>query len=154
MDSPAQPWYKRAFTAWMFAASMAGYLFTVTAIPVIALFIGRGIRDFASLSFACFPLALAGLVFALLALLSPSLVAGNRLQFPLNFTLPTVYCSLVFLSTLLMANVRPPIALIGESPRIDQVWDRPDFLVGAWVVQVVCLSLSSLVSNRQAEDPS
>jgi hypothetical protein len=103
------------------------------------------------MSFACFPLAVAGLILAVLAFFVPSLVAGNRLQFPLNFTLPTVYCGLVLLSTQLMANVRPPIALIGESPRIDQVWARPDILGTAWLVQIVCMSFSTVIGNRKQE---
>ena len=152
MDSPVQPWFKRAIAAWVFAASTAGFLFIVTFVPFVALLYAKGVRGIESYSFSCFPLAMAGLLFAVTAFLVPSLVAGNKTLFPLNFTLPTVYCALVLLSSQFMATVSPPIALIGESARIDQVWTRPDFLAAAWIVQVACMSFSTVRASRKPVD--
>ena len=149
MSSPVQPWYKRALAASMFAASTGGYLFTVTAVPLVAFLFGRGARDYILFSFACFPLAIAGVGLSVVGLLLPSIVAESKLQFPLNLTLPSIYCSLILLSSYVMANVRPSIALIGESPRTDQVWRRPDFLATAWLVQIVCMTFSIMMTNRK-----
>ena len=149
MDSPAQPWYKRALAAWAFGASVSGFLFAVTAVPVCYLLYKQGQKSMAVYSFTCFPLASAGLLLTVLAVFVPSLVAGNSVRFPLNLTLPSLYSGLVALSSLLMANFLPSIALLGDSPRTDQVWGRADFLGTAWLVQVGSLSLWAMIAGRK-----
>lgn len=148
MSAPVQPWYKRAIAAWVFGASTAGYLFIVTLVPFVGLLYGRGVQSLPSYSFACFPLAAGGMALSVLTFLVPALVSGTKLQFPLNFTLPAVYCGLIFVSSQFMGDIRPSIALLGESSRLDQVWSRPDFLVSAFLVQVVCLTFSMYFSSR------
>ena len=149
MDSPAQPWYKRVLAAWAFSASVSGLLFAVTALPCINLLYKQGQTSMAAYSFACFPLASAGLLLTVLAVLVPSLVNGNAMRFPLNLTLPSLYSGLVALSSLLMANFMPSIALLGDTPRTDQLWGRTDFLGTAWFVQVACTSSWAAISDRK-----
>lgn len=151
MESPAQPWFKRAIAAWAFAANFTGFLFAVTAVPFFALLFAHGLRSPAGYSFACFPLASAGLLMTVLAFFVPALVAGQKVRFPLNLTLPSLYSGLVALSSLLMANFRPSIALLGESPRTDQFWSRADFLGTAWVIQVACMTLWAVSNGRKGE---
>jgi hypothetical protein len=84
--------------------------------------------------------AAASLLLLFVALVVPGLYAVKRLQFPLNFTLPLVHGSLVYmLATLTRSSFgleKPPTPLI---PAL--LWADARFLAPAILGQIVVLSL-------------
>lgn len=135
--------------SFLFGLNTASQLFTVTAVPFVLFLLANGVRALPAFVIGCFPVAAAAVVFAIVTLLVPGLVAGNKLRFPLNLTLPVVYVGLILVMSEVMATLRTPVALLGEEPRIDQFWSMPLVLVLTFVVQVVALTVSASLAGRK-----
>lgn len=143
MVSKRLAWIRRAVAAFVFGLNTASLLF-VSATLFFALWLfSNGARELSPFVLGCFPSAAATICLAGLSFLLPNLVGGLDFRFPLNLTLPTVFCGLTVLMSRLMATLRPPLALIGEAPRVDQVWNNPTFLFICWLGQVAVMTVAA-----------
>lgn len=149
MQPARVPWWKRSLVGLTRGSNVGSLLFALTAAPLCAWLYGRGVRDLFVFSLACLPFALSVLLFVVVCALVPALIDGRSTGFPLNVTLPLVYCSFVFVVAQVLATLRPPIALIGEEPRVDQLAGRPDLLGIGFVLQFVGLTLSAGLSREK-----
>lgn len=98
--------------------------------------------------------AAAALLFALITSFVPSLVAGGRLRFPLNFTLPLVYTALLALAVALIArlgsNAAVSLTKMPAELRNLHVWAEERTLGFSLVAQVIALSaLAAFNSGRK-----
>lgn len=114
---------------------------------VISLFL-HGVRDFTALIVATSLPAAASLLLLVASLFAPGIYAVRRLSFPLNFTLPLIHGSLVFMLAELTKGSfgmeAPPKALL---PAL--AWDNLPFLLLAVVFQVVLLSALTAIKGPE-----
>jgi hypothetical protein len=98
----------------------------------------------------CLP-AIAGVAMILLCLIFPGLIAPGKHATPLQFTLPIVFTSIVFVSGLLMTTEESPIVM----PRVFQalaVWRLPSELLAVIVIQSIWLSI--VVAKERDRPPA
>jgi Na+/citrate or Na+/malate symporter len=73
----------------------------------------------------------------------------QSLGFPLNFTLPLIFCSLLPVASVLIATPERGLLAIQESFAYALVWQRPLNLAVAFIGQVTALSLFAVLSRRR-----
>jgi hypothetical protein len=116
---------------------------------VISLFI-HGVHDIIALIVATSLPAAASLLLLISSLLVPGIYATRRLAFPLNFTLPLIHGSMIFMLAELTKGSfgmeLPPKAL---QPAL--AWDNLPFLLLAVLFQV--LLLTALAALKGPERP-
>ena len=147
------PWTKRAFESLTFGSNVAFFLFLATTVPFCAWLYGQKVHDPTSLALSVVPQAFAALGLTVLSLAWPALTGLKQMAFPLNFTLPTVYCSLVLLATTLTSNILPPITTLGDEPRFDRAWADMRILAVGWIWQTTLLTTSGAMAKRKMEAP-
>lgn len=108
------------------------------AFAVVSLFL-HGIRDLTALIVATSLPAAASLLLLVSALLAPGIYAVRRMAFPLNFTLPLIHGSIVYMLAELTKGSfgmeQPPQRLL---PAL--AWDDLPFLALAIIFQILLLS--------------
>lgn len=149
MEPSKPPLLKRALASFLFGLNTSSLLFTVTAVPFVLVLLAGGVRTLPAFVIGCFPIASAAVAFAIVCLMVPGLVFGNKLRFPLNFTLPVVYVGLILVMSEVMGSLRTPVAMLGDEPRVDQFWSMPLALFVTLVVQIGALSLASAINRRK-----
>jgi hypothetical protein len=82
-------------------------------------------------------------LFIVASALVPDLLAGGRLRFPLNLTLPAVYLMLHLASTVLWTS---GIGLTLHWPEllVGRIWYSPRLILGTFAIQMGTLSLLAL----------
>lgn len=152
MRGNVDSWIKRAWRASVFALQVASLLFVFTAGLTIGHHVLRSVREPLPLAMSVWPLAIAALGMALVAFLVPTLLGDATMEFPLNLTLPTVYCTLVCAVSKTLSLSVPPIVLIGDWPRLDQMWADWRVLSIAWLLQCTVLSISVKLRRTTTAD--
>ena len=94
--------------------------------------------------------AVAALVLLLLALSFPDLTTPHRIAFPLNLTLPALFCGLAFTVVKLVTGAGAGIQSTPDVLVPALVWLDWRFLALTWVGQMGILSLG--VALRRRED--
>lgn len=92
--------------------------------------------------------AMASILLVFSSLAVPSLMNSERLQFPLNLTLPPTYIGILVTFKVLKDDGRALTYNMGEASRVDLAWYSPSMLGAAFVVGVVALSMVSVISKR------
>lgn len=85
-------------------------------------------------------------MFLLAVWLVPALLAVGRIRFPLNFTLPLTFASLLFAATHLFSTwTGSSLVATPEMVRTALFWGQPRALVLTAVIQFACLSLIAVL---------
>jgi hypothetical protein len=95
--------------------------------------------------------AFASILFLLVAMVFPNLLAPKRLVFPLNVTLPPVYGALVLLTVMLFTSTGNSLVVPYDKLRAATFWANPWVLVLVTLGQILCLTFASLFSKEPAE---
>ena len=143
------PRIKRSIESGLFGSGVASTLFLLDAVPLSVWLVSNNLRNPFVLAFGSFPPACASVALMGLCCAFPDLVAGHKVRFPLNVTLPAVYSCLTVMTSHVLAMFRTPMALIGEEARIDQIWRRWDIVALAWFVQTCVLSVVAWLQSRR-----
>jgi len=95
--------------------------------------------------------AIATLVFLAVSMIVPGLYAPRRMKFPLNFTLPLVYTSLLILTVILCTSTGNSLILPFEQLKIAKFWLSPAVLALLVFSQVVCLSAMVILKSESVD---
>jgi len=92
--------------------------------------------------------AVAAVAFIASAEIFPNLLAPRRLVFPLPITLPLVFNSFIFLTTILLISTGNSLIAPYEQLADARFWEMPGVLCLLTISQIVCLSaLAALKSG-------
>lgn len=95
--------------------------------------------------------ALAALLFIFSCVLFPGLVTPLRLKFPLNFTLPVVFCAFQYMVVNLFVLSDSQVVVLPQTIRSSEAWKDPRAALAALLLQVATLSLSAWLGNRKPD---
>lgn len=94
--------------------------------------------------------ALAALTFIAACILLPGLVAGLRLQPPLNVTLPTIFCGFKCLVVNLIVISDSQVVVLPVPIQTSAIWKNPVTILIAFLLQLSVLSVSALLTSKAA----
>jgi len=107
----------------------------------------EGIRNPVAYALAFLIPAVAAILLELAALALPSLVTKDRLIFPQNLTLPTLYAATIIVLAVLDQQSPLAIAALKNVPRCDRIWASLPFLTIVWLGQIILFSLTLAVQR-------
>ncbi len=85
--------------------------------------------------------ASAALIFLLMVFLVPNLIPAPRLKFPLQLTLPIVFCALMPVASMLWTSTSASLVAPQRVTEFAQVWQQPRPLITSFVFQALVLTL-------------
>ena len=95
--------------------------------------------------------AVAMALFLATSLLVPSLLAPQRMVFPLNFTLPPVFAAFTVLSVMLLTSTGNSLIVPYDRVRAAMFWASPYVLLLVTISQVLCLTLLALLNGKPVD---
>lgn len=133
----------------------AGLLLLGSGITCAA-FLGKaGVLSLPALGISLVIPGLATLLYLCVALAIPELFAGDKLQFPLNFTLPAVYTGLVLLTVTLISRIGPTITRAPEALNVMGIWASWPLLFASFLAGALALTIFGAKRRDQPNgDPS
>jgi len=124
-----------------FAIECAGALYiTCAIIAIVTLWRASSISILPLLGTLAAP-AVAALIFVLVAILIPNLTRPGRLLFPLNVTLPFLYCAFLLVILILGPGSEPEILRLRDIMEWALIWARPGMILILLGSQIVFLSV-------------
>ena len=125
--------------------------FLCLAISVIwtVLFIGMAQVSIASLIFLAAPLVATGMT-VLIGALFKDLVPKPVLSPPLNITIPVIWCTVCFLSVILISTQETGSTRVPEAMLPALAWAKLSNLIPVLIGQVIALSIVLFVTKEKA----
>jgi hypothetical protein len=78
-------------------------------------------------------------------------LADLRLGFPLNLTLPLIFCSLLPVASVLISTPEKGLLALQEANRFAVIWQNPTYLGAVFLGQVTALTLFAAMSRGSAK---
>ena len=144
--------FKTSVEAGLFTMSLSLFLAVTAAAPMALWIFGKGERDWDAVRIGALPLGLGSILLSLIAFVAPAMAGPIRLAFPLNLTFPFLFGACSMVGALVLWVVYPPIGLLGDVARYDQLWARWDVLGVTAVYHMVVLTGAVLLTKK--EEPS
>ena len=125
--------------------------FLCLAISVIwtVLFIGMAQVSISSLIFLAAPLVATGIT-VLIGAFFKDLVPKPVLSAPLNFTIPVIWCTVCFLSVILISTQETGSTRVPEAMLPALAWAKLSNLIPVLIGQVIALSIVLFVTKEKA----
>jgi len=133
----------------MFSLSLSVLLAFLSAVPMALWMLGRGVKDWDAVRIGVLPLGIGCVLLAVLSFVSPALTGAQRIAFPLNLTMPLLFAACALCGALVLRTVYPPIGLLGDVARYDQVWGKWEVSGGAALYHTVVLTAVSVLSKKE-----
>lgn len=140
-------WLKRSLESSNLALLAGLLMFLATTPPVLMFVWAKSGHKLTEIELAALPPIVGLLSLIVATIVFPSLTADNRLGARAIVALPVLYFALVFLTAKVFSWLLPPLILVGQIPRMDQVWTSPFVLVPSWFLGTFVLVVASAVSK-------
>lgn len=91
----------------------------------------------------------ATLMFLLVTYLVPSVLAPRRIAFPLNVTLPVIYCTVLVVCVTLFTSSGTALFQVADALMLGRIWAQPGVLAQVAVSQMCALTVLAALSRMR-----
>ncbi|MBS1713394.1 MAG: hypothetical protein JST30_03570 [Armatimonadetes bacterium] len=140
---------KASLESAMFTMSLSVLLAVLAAVPMALWMAGKGVKDWDAVRIGVLPLGIGCVLFALVAFVVPSVAGPRRIAFPLNLTYPVLFAACSLCGSVVLVMAYPPLGLLGDVARFDQVWGSFPVAGGMALYHAVVLTSVAVLSKPE-----